>query len=341
MPKSFKIGSKIISSGCLFFVIEEGQANLGDYQKALSMIEAAASTGADAIEFQLFRAKDFYVKNAPGFELYLKRELSDLQIKDLIGCAKDKGLEFIAVPLSHKMVESLAQAGCSGFNINASDLTNPDIIDAVVASGLPFFLSLPLSAEEEIDWAVNRIRTKSEASFALLHGQHSMASGKNGVDIEHTSLGYIATLRQKYSVPVGFIDHTPHSWMPAVAVAAGADLVTKHLTLARAEKGPDWEVCLEPEEMKEAVFLAKKAKESIETKSKKLAPGENMDRSKMRRSIVAARSIVPGEVIKRNDLAFKRPGTGIDPSKYEELVGKTVLHEIKEDKQINFLSLKE
>ena len=336
-----KIGSKRIGDGDLFFVIEEGQANLGDIQKALNMIDYAADSGSDAIEFQLAIANDFYVKSHSGYEIYLKREFTEAQLVELASRVKEKGMEMIVTPLSHKLVNTLTKAGCSAFNINASDLTNPDMIDAVVDSGLPFFLSLPLAKEDEIEWAINHIRKTIDNNFILLHGQHTMASGENGVDIEHTSLGYISTLKEKYQVPVGFIDHTPLEWMPACAIAAGADCVSKHLTWSRLEKGPDWHVCLEPEEMKEAINLAYKMKQSINVKNKQLAPGENMDRSIMRRSIVASRIIKSGQSIERDDICFKRPGNGLDSGKYNDVIGRIARRDILPDEQIKTTDLED
>lgn len=325
----------------MYFVVEEGQANLGDIKKAFSMIEAASGTGADAIEFQLARAGDLYVRKASGYDIYRKREFTNPQLKELVAYAADKDLDFIAVPLSHTLIEPLANYGCSSFTINASDLTNPDMIDAVIDSGLPFSLCLPLATEKEIDWAIDRIRRKNAGNYVLLHGQHTMASGEEGVAIEHTSLGYIELLKEKYKRPTGFIDHTSMAWMPAVAVAAGADVISKHLALSRKEKGPDWQVCLEPREMKDAVAWAKMAWKSIQAKAKDLAPGENIDRAKMRRSIVASNTISAGKVLERKDICFKRPGTGLDPSEYETVIGKAALREIKADDQIRLNDLKE
>ena len=328
-----QIESKEIGSS-LFFIAEEGQANLGDFQTALAMIDIAADVGVDAIEFQLARAKDFYVASHPGYEKYAKREFSDAQHRELVQRARERGIAFIAAPLSHHLVPSLRQAGCSAFNINASDLTNPDIIDAVVASDLPFFLSVPMATDEEIRWAIDRIRRHGRnTSFALAHGQHTMASA-GGVPIAGTALGYLATLVNAYRAPVGFIDHTSHPWMPAVAVAAGAGFVSKHLAHSRDAHGPDWQICLEPGEMRDAVTSARAVWESVHTRTKNLAQGEQADRSIMRRSVVAARSIPAGAVLRREDVVFKRPGTGLDPSRYEDLIGKTTLHDVQPDDQI-------
>ena len=339
MEKAYKIGKREISDRNLFFIIEEGQANLGDFKKAILMIETASKTGADAIEFQLARADDFYMKSHEGYNIYLKREFSDSQLADFISYTKNKGLEFIASPLSHKIVPTLSKFGCSGFNINASDLINPDIIDAVLETGFPFFLSLPLATEKEIDWALDRISKKGNTNFSLMLGQHTMASGESGVDIEHTNFGYISTLQDKYNVPIGFIDHSSFIWLPAAAVAASANIISKHLALSRSDKGPDWQVCLEPEEMKQAISWAKKMKISMNNKDKKLAPGENVDRSKMRRSIVASKIIEKSNIIRRNDIVFKRPGTGIAPNKFKEIIGRVAVRTIQQDEQIQLTDL--
>ncbi len=341
MGKTYKIGSRKIGVGDLFFIIEEGQANLGDFNKALKMIETASKTGGDAIEFQLAKAGDLYIENHEGYEIYLKREFSDSQLDELISYTKDKGLEFIASPLSHKIVVTLSKFRCSGFNINASDLINPNIIDAVIESELPFFLSLPLATEKEIDWAINRISKKgNNNNFSLMLGQHTMASGESGVDIEDTNFGYIRALREKYNVPIGFIDHSHFIWMPAAAVAASANIISKHLAISRSDRGPDWQVCLEPEEMKKAVDWARKMQISMNNLEKKLASGENLDRSKMRRSIVASKIIEKNQVIRIDDIEFKRPGTGIPPNRFNVIIGKVAARTIQKDEQIKLTDLK-
>jgi sialic acid synthase SpsE len=270
MNKSqFKIGSKVIGDGSTYFVIEEGQANLGNFELALEMIDLAASTGADAIEFQLAQAAEFYIKSHIGYGLYKEREFSDSQLLELVNYTTEKGLDMVVAPLSSKLIETMALNGCAAFNVNASDLINPDILDRVSEIGKPFFLSLLLAEENEIEWAINRISRRSNVQFGLLLGQHTMASGGHGVDLEHTNLGYLSTLKKRYNVPVGFIDHSSQVWSPAVAVAAGADLVTKHLAISRAEKGPDWQVCLEQNEMIESIGLVRAIDSSITSVEKK------------------------------------------------------------------------
>ncbi|RYZ23482.1 MAG: hypothetical protein EOO16_04875 [Chitinophagaceae bacterium] len=316
----------------LYFIVEEGQFNLGDFGKAKQMIELAGKTGATAIEFQLAYADDFYIKAESGHAIYKTREFSDAQLQELVDYTHQHGLQFVATCLSHKLVPKMASFGADRFNVNASDINNAHIVDAVVATGRPFFVATPLATEEEIAWVVARIRKQNpEAQFVLLHGQHSMASGHEWVEPVDTSLGYLKTLKETYGVPVGFIDHTKVDWMPAAAVAAGASVISKHITMSAVFQGPDWAICLEPPVMKEAIARARAVHESMQVNAKHLAKGEDLDRTVMRRSVVALRPIAAGKVIESEDIGFKRPGTGIAPDRAETIVGKKATRDISED----------
>jgi sialic acid synthase SpsE len=331
-----KIGKRSIGLDQLFFVVEEGQFNLGDFSQAMRMIRLAAETGADAIEFQLAYADDFYIKSHPGHAIYKEREFSDQQLKELIDVASQQGLELIVTPLSDKIVAKMAAFGCSAFNINASDLNNPSMLRAVMDSGLPFFLSIALASEAEVDWVLRFIqRYAPAAEFTMLHGQHTMASGEHGVCPEHTSLGYLGTLSKRLGTSVGFVDHTPYEWFPACAVAAGASIVTKHMAPSHELRGPDWPICLDPEEMKRSISMARNVYRSIREQAKVLAPGEYMDRSEMRRSIVADKDMEAGHVLQRGDFVFKRPGTGLPPDQEDAVMGSVLVKAVKKDEAIS------
>ncbi len=331
---SIKIGKKEIARHSNFFIIEEGQANWGDFDKALKMIDTAIEVGGDAIEFQFAIPEDFYVAHHEYINIYKKTQFPVEKMAEIVQYAKNKGIEVIIAPLSHNLIPAMKKAGCSAFNINASDINNPKMLDSVAESGLPFFLSLPLATEAEIKWATDRLNAKGNLDYILLHGQHTMASGEGGVAIKHTSLGYLNTLKEKHNRIVGFIDHTPLDWVPSLALAVGANVVSKHLCLSRAEKGPDWHICLEPDEMKKCIQQFRDTATSIFQKNKVLAPGEDMDVSIMRRSIVASKKINKGAIITLDDVAYKRPGDGLEPSKYESIIGKTALKEINADEKI-------
>jgi sialic acid synthase SpsE len=319
-----RLGDRLVGPGhAPLFTAEEGQANGGDLDVALRMIGIAAGAGVDAIEFQLARAGDFYVRHHPGYEIYKKREFSEEALARLAGTAREAGLMLCVAPLAAPLVPLLARLGCSFFNVNSSDLDNPEMLDAVAGSGLPFFLSTAMATAAEVEWAVERVRARGAANFGLLHGQHVMASADGrGVPEDQVNLAAMATLRARHDVPVGFIDHTSGPHMPAIAVAHGADVVTKHFTWDRGARGPDWHVCLEPSELAQAVGLVRMAHGARGQAEKALIAGEGADRSVMRRSVVAAHDLAAGAVLQPGDLAYKRPGGGLSPRDAGRVLGR-------------------
>lgn len=330
-----KIRDKEINTNDLYFWIEEGQASLGDFNTALKFIDAASNVDADGIEFQLAIPDEFYVSSHPYIEHYRKIQYTNNQISELIDYTREKGIDFLATVLSQSLVTFLAKNGCCAFVINASDINNPGIIDAVIESKIPFFISLPLASIQEIDWIANRCIQHGAQNYAFMQGQHTMASGEHGVAPEDSNLGFIRTLKEKYDTLVGYIDHSPSTHMPSVAVAAGATFISKHLSLNDDDKGPDWFVCLSPEKMRSAIEYTRKIRKSLSIKDKILAPGENIDKTLMRRSIVAAYDIPKGSVICKDMLTFKRPGSGMPPNEYEALLGKIANEIIKKDEIID------
>lgn len=329
------IGKKNVTPQSVFFVVEEGQYNQGDFSKALRMVELAAKTGADAIEFQLAIAEDFYIRDHPGYAIYKNREFSSSQLSELVMCCRQHDIEMVVAPFSSRIIESVANFGCSAFNINASDLDNPSILRSVVETGIPFFMSLPLATSEEIKWACDYVHSCTETApqFVLLHGQHTMASGADGVAPLDTSLGFLQEIKKTCDGLAGFIDHTPLPWFPACAAAVGANVITKHMSPDHKERGPDWQICLNPREMKSAIAAAREVRSSINQTFKVLAPGENLDRPEMRRSIVFASDLPADHTIVHEDLVFKRPGDGVPPNQSALFIGRKLAASVlKEDK---------
>lgn len=316
-------------------IAEEGQANQGDFRLALKMIDLAAECGADGIEFQLAFAADLYVDSHDGFRLYKARELSPAMIAELISATHAKGMLFQAACLSERLVDIVASQGADILLANATDLNNPRMLDVLAACGKPFLIATLMGTLEEIDWAVSRVQAKSARNFGLLHGQHIMASRKaeSGVPVELAQLDCILSLEQRYDVPVGFVDHTDNEIMPAIAASRGAVIVTKHLAPHLGWRGPDWQVCLNPEAWKRTagnVCYANAARGA----DKSLSITEIDDRSFMRRSIVAARDIPAGKTLEEKDIAFKRPGGGLNPRDIDRYLGCRVKRMLLADQLI-------
>lgn len=302
---------------------EEGQANQGNFDLALKMVDIAAKAGADGIEFQLFLAEDMYAKNSSGYKLYLERELSSSQISELIIATREKGLLFQAACLSPKIADVCAKTGADIFCINATDLNNPTILDCISSLRKPFWLATLMAKMDEIDWAVEYLNKRGAVNFGLLHGQHVMSSGdKSGVPPEMAQLDCIKMFKKRYGLVVGYVDHTPTVYMPAIAVARGASIVMKHLAPQNDWRGPDWGVCLSPDQWKMGKEIFNY---SVLTSGdlKDLSTSEMNDRSLHRRSLYTTRSVEKGSVLSREDLVALRPGKGgMDPRDIEKVIGR-------------------
>ena len=315
-------------------IAEEGQANQGDISIALQMAKFALQSGADGIEYQLFFADDMYAKYDPGHNLYKSRELDKEEIKALLEETHRIGLLVQVAGLSAKIIDLVAKIGTDVFIVNATDLNNPEIIDAVLSTNKPFWFSALMAPLNEIDWAVEYVLSKNAKNFGILHGQHILAAGC-GVNSENLQLGCIQLLESRYNLPIGFVDHTSTKIVPALAVGAGARLVTKHLKPHKDWTGPDSFICLDPHDWKDSkeIFdysiLAK-------GESKNLSFDELKDKSLAMRSIHTTRALRAGVEISRSDLIALRPGSnGIPPVLIDSLIGKTLLIDIDENTQIH------
>lgn len=336
MVVNMQIGDKTIGEGCKpLMIAEEGQANQGDFQVAADICRIASAAGADGIEFQFFLADDMYVNSHEGYGIYKDRELSLDEIKGLINIAHENNLICQVAGLSPQIIQYCAEAGADIFVVNASDLTNPVIIDAVAQTGKPFWLATLMGNMEEIDWAVNYATSKCNSDIGILHGQHVMSSEKiKGVPSELLQLDCIASLKERYGLVTGFVDHTDTTFVPALAVSNGADFLTKHLAPNKSWRGPDWMVCLDPEDWRESKEMFNYAISSRGA-SKEISQAEFKDRSLHRRSIFTNRELQIGHIIVEDDLTMLRPGDGgLDPRQINELLGKTVKNVLKKHHQL-------
>ena len=314
---------------------EEGQANQGNVDVAIAMCKKAATAGADGIEFQFFLASDMYVRNDSGYEVYKSRELSSTQIKELIAVSHAEGLLCQIAGLSPKIIELCAEAGADVFCVNATDLTNPVIIDAVAATGKPFWLATLMGTMEEIDWAVDYALSHSRSEIGLMHGQHVMSSETSrGVPPELLQLDCIELFKRRYGLVTGFVDHTATQFVPSIAAAKGAALIMKHLAPQKNWQGPDWVVCLDPESWKGAKTMLEYTVKANGA-SKEISQAEFKDRSLHRRSIHTSVALTTGHKIVAGDLVALRPGKGgVDPRIIHELVGRQVAHNLTEQHQL-------
>ena len=328
-------GLTVSSKQKALMIAEEGQANQGDINIALEMARFAKDSGADGIEYQLFFADEMYAKNDPGHKLYKSRELQKDEIIELIYKTHALGLLVQVAGLSPKIIELCTDNGADVFVINATDLNNPEIIDATVDSGKPFWFATLMGTVGEIDWAVEYALTKNAKNFGLLHGQHVMSSSAgSGVPANYLQLDCISAMERKYGVTVGFVDHTATTFVPALAATLGASCITKHLSPHEGWVGPDSSICLSPKQWKVAKdildysYLARGS-------SKELSIEELGDKSLFRRSLHTTQELKAGSRLERSHLVALRPGLdGINPSMLAEVIGKNIYVDLLENEQL-------
>lgn len=335
MIQPLAIAGRKCGPGCPpLMLAEEGQANDGNHDLALRMIDVAADAGADIIEFQLGIAADLYITDDPGFSIYKTREFSPEQIALLVCRAHDRGIGLQAACLSSALVSVCAEAGADSFCVNAMDIDNPVMLDAVAKTGRPFWIATLMSTLSDVDWAVDYVKKAGCTGFGLLHGQHVM-SAEPGTDMppEVMQLDCIGMFADRYNVPVGYVDHTPVAETPALAVLKGAALVCKHIAPSVDWRGPDWAVALPPEEWKRARRLFDRAAK-MGGSTKEVGELEAADQPIHRRSLRAVRDIGQGEVLSVRDLVALRPGGGMSPRFAERLLGRKVRRALSRNETI-------
>ena len=322
-----------------FVIAEAGVNHDGDLQKARRLVRSAAEAGADAVKFQTFRAKDLVVEDAPkaayqnggtaplGTQLDMLRalELRDEDYHVLVEEASRAGIVLLSSPFDEPSADLLKELGLPALKVASGELTNHRFLRYLAARGLPLFLSTGMSTMEEVEAAVSVIRSAGSPPLVLLHCVSSYPSPP-----EETNLKAMGMLRERFGVPVGFSDHTLGTKVALASVALGASVVEKHVTLDRKAAGPDHAASLEPQEFAEMVGGIRLVESALGNGEKVMMPSERDTARAARRSLVSARDIAAGSVLSEDDVAIRRPGTGLPPPRYEQTIGRRARSFIKE-----------
>jgi sialic acid synthase SpsE len=330
------IGSREVGEGRPCFVLAEvASAHEGSVDKALRMIEAAFKMGADGIKFQLFRADELVIRRHPLRKDFEQIELQEKEWKRVLREARGSGLALLAEPFDRPSLETAAAEGVDAYKIHTTDMENPGFIKAVGGMGRPVLFATGGVGEETVREGLD---TVGAAPVALLYGFQTFPT-----PIEEIGFRGLAALKERYRLPVGFLDHTDGGSAfalvaPALAIAYGADMVEKHFTLDRAEKGFDYQSSLNPEDFYRMVELLRQTE-----RARGDSPGGESEGSKryhrmMARSIVAGALIPRGQVLTAEMLAFKRTDTRFDPGfpprAADRVIGRRATRPIQADETI-------
>jgi N,N'-diacetyllegionaminate synthase len=341
MQRKVRIGKKLVGAGEPAFIIAEAGVNHnGDLHLAERLVDAAAEAGADAVKFQSFTAADLvteitekaaYQKIGSGGETTQREMLRGLELTgdDLLHlsrAAADRGLIFLSSPFDERAVDELERAGVPAYKIASGELTNHPLLTAIARKGKPALLSTGMANLGEIEESVQVLTENGLSEIVILH-----CVTRYPAPLAEVNFRVIETLRAAFGLPVGYSDHTAGIIAPAIAIAMGACLIEKHLTLDRNLPGPDHRMSLEPHEFGEMVKTIRDVESGLGSGVKEIL-GEEADLRKLvRRSIVAARTIPVGALIDSAMLTTKRPGTGIPPKYIESLLGRKTRRKIEQD----------
>ncbi|MHB9143935.1 MAG: N-acetylneuraminate synthase [Symbiobacteriia bacterium] len=339
------IGKHEIDSGRTFIIAEAGVNHNGDPSIARALIDAAAAAGADAVKFQTFVTEDVITRAAPKatyqtrntrgtesqFEMIKRLELSREAHFELASYASQRGITFLSSPFDEGSVDLLGEIGVPAIKIASGEIVNWPLLQKAASLGRPMIVSSGMSTLGEVEQALRVIHEAGNQQVVLLH-----CTSNYPTSFADAHLRVMDTLKRAFSVPVGYSDHTIGISVPVAAVARGATVIEKHFTLDKTLPGPDHVVSLEPSELAGMVRMIREVEMALGDQTKRVLPAEEEIRSVARKSIVAARELVPGMVLDRDSVAFKRPGNGIYPKDLERVLGRTVLEPIHPDQLIRW-----
>jgi len=343
--KRIKIGKRIIGEGRAAFIIAEAGVNHnGSLGLAKRLVKIAALAGADAVKFQTFKTDELvtqyaaYAKyqkritslRASQYEMLKSLELSHKTFQKLSEYSKQAGIMFLSTPFDFESADFLEQLGVPAFKLSSSDVTNLPLLEHIAKKHKPILLSTGMSSMQEIKEAVNAIRFQGNKDIILLQ-----CTSGYPVDPRFVNLRVISTLKEAFSLPVGFSDHSLSTVIPSAAVALGACVVEKHFTIDRNLPGSDHKASLEPDQLREMIKHIREVETALGSSIKKIVSTELDTRKVARRSVVARVPMPKGTLIKGEMLAFKRPGTGLAPKYFYKIVDTRAKFNIKKDEQIS------
>ena len=329
----------------VFIIAEAGVNHNGSIDLAYKLVDVAVESGADAVKFQTFKAENVASKNAPKaeyqnqttdtsesqFDMLKKLELDVEAHKELITYCKEKGIIFLSTPFDHESIDLLSDLGLQIFKIPSGEITNLPYLKKIGLLSKQVILSTGMSTLEEVGDAINVLTNAgtSRENITVLH-----ANTMYPTPMEDVNLNAMLTIQKEFGIAVGYSDHTLGIEVDIAAVVLGASIIEKHFTLDKTMDGPDHEASLEPEELKVMVSSIRNIEKALGSSQKKPSPSESSNIKVVRKSIIANQNIKKGDLLTNKNIAVKRPGYGISPMKWEELIGTAASKDYNADELI-------
>lgn len=346
--RPFVVRGRVLGQGPAFVIAEAGVNHNGDIGLARRLVDAAAEAGADAVKFQTFRTDALVSEAAPkaryqvestgGLEsqrvMLARLELSADAHVALRDHAERRGLVFFSTPFDEASADLLDRLGVELLKVPSGEVTNLPLLRHLAGKKRPVLLSTGMATLDEVATAVETLGAAGDPPVAILHCVSAYPA-----PVGDTNLRAMDTLRVRFGCPVGLSDHSLGIEVALAAVARGAAVLEKHLTVDRALPGPDHRASLEPADFAALVRGVRAVEAALGDGIKRPMPSEIDTRAVARRSLVAARGLPAGHRLTRDDVAVKRPGTGIAPANLDQVIGKTLTRAVAADELLDWGAL--
>jgi sialic acid synthase SpsE len=299
-----------------FLIAEIGSNHNGDFDTALRLMDIAREAGADAVKFQSFLADHLVKRDSPDYTLLKQLELPQAWYPRLKQAAEGRGLVFFSTATNSITLNWMSELGVELYKLASPNLTHIPLIREIARLGRPVIVSTGMAGLQEIDEAVQAFTEQGNRQLALLH-----CTSEYPAQPENLNLRAIPTLAATFPYPVGFSDHSLDGGTAVAAVALGARVIEKHLTLDRTQNGPDHHYALEPAEFIRMGQSIRIVERSLGDGRKEPAAVERDKAAKYWRSLHAARDLTAGHVLTPDDVAVVRPNDGLHPRHLDAVQG--------------------
>lgn len=324
-------------------IAEAGVNHNGSFSLAKQMVEKAKEAGVDYIKFQTFQPeklvsrfarKAAYQEDATGsgesqLEMLQKLSLSPEAFAALREFCREKEMGFLSTPFDLESIAFLDTLDMDFWKLPSGEVTNLPYLIQIARTRKPVVMSTGMCTMDEISQALSWLKKEGSGPVTLLH-----CNTQYPTPMEDVNLKAMLTLKEQFGLPVGYSDHTQGIEIPVAAVALGAEVIEKHFTLDKTMEGPDHKASLNPEELKEMVYEIRNIEKALGSGEKRPSPSEQQNMTAARKSIVAGRHISKGTFFSEENITVKRPGCGISPMHWFEVLGKEAERDFEADELI-------
>lgn len=330
----------------VLIIAEAGVNHNGSLDIAKRLVDEAADAGVDIVKFQTFKAEKLVSKSAKQAEyqqrnmgktdnsqysMLKKLELSPLQHEEMIDYCREKGIRFFSTAFDMDSIEYLHSLNLGLWKIPSGEITNYPYLRKIAQYGEPVILSTGMCELTDIEAAIQVLLNHGlqKDQITVLH-----CNTEYPTPMKDVNLKAMLEIGRKFGVAVGYSDHTEGIEVPIAAVALGATVIEKHFTLDKNMEGPDHKASLEPQELRAMVKAIRNIEQALGNGHKVVSASERKNIEVARKSIVAACPIRKGDLLTEENLTVMRPGDGISPMRWEEVIGTYATRDYQEEEQI-------